>query len=76
MLSGVMHFDGYEKAFLGYASVWDSNGQRIDRAVYSGPGIAEILVSRDGMDPDDAQEFIDFNVEGAYVGPGTPVVVW
>jgi hypothetical protein len=28
------------------------------------------------MDPEDAREFIEFNIEGAYVGEHTPVLVW
>jgi hypothetical protein len=31
---------------------------------------------RDGMDSEEAREFIEFNIEGAYVGPGTPILVW
>ena len=28
------------------------------------------------MDPEDAREYIEFNIEGAYVGLFTPVLVW
>jgi hypothetical protein len=28
------------------------------------------------MDFDEAREFIEFNIEGAYMGKGTPVLVW
>lgn len=31
-----------------------------------------ILKERDGMDHDEAEEFFDFNVIGAWVGKGTP----
>jgi hypothetical protein len=33
-------------------------------------------VQRDGMDDDEAREYIEFNIEGAYVGPDTPILVW
>jgi hypothetical protein len=33
-------------------------------------------MDRDGMDEEEAREFIEFNIEGAYMGPHTPVVVW
>jgi hypothetical protein len=28
------------------------------------------------MTSEDAREFIEFNIEGAYVGEDTPVLVW
>lgn len=31
------------------------------------------ILMRDGMDRDDAEEFFSFNIEGAYMGEGTPV---
>jgi len=34
-----------------------------------------ILMDRDGMSEDDAVEFFDFNVLGAYVGERTPIFV-
>ena len=32
----------------------------------------EIFITRDGMTPEEAQEFFDFNVIGAWMGEGTP----
>jgi hypothetical protein len=32
----------------------------------------EILVERDGMDHDEAEEFFEYNVIGAWMGEGTP----
>ena len=43
--------------------------------VYSVKKVLEILMTRDGMSDDDAREFFEFNIVGAYVGPGTPVFV-
>ena len=37
--------------------------------------IIEIL-EKDGMTEEEAIEYISFNVEGAYVGPKTPVFMW
>jgi hypothetical protein len=28
------------------------------------------------MDLEEAREFIEFNIEGAYMGPDTPLLVW
>lgn len=35
--------------------------------------IVDILMGQDGMDRDEAEEFFEFNIAGAYVGEGTPV---
>jgi hypothetical protein len=34
-----------------------------------------ILVARDGMTEDEAEEYLAFNTWGAYVGPATPLYV-
>jgi hypothetical protein len=34
-----------------------------------------VLVTRDGMTPEDAEEYLAFNTLGAYVGPATPLHV-
>jgi hypothetical protein len=34
-----------------------------------------VLVERDGMERDEAEEFFDVNIEGAYVGPETPMFI-
>jgi hypothetical protein len=73
-MDGMIKFDGYDSAILGSASVWMVDGT-VERLVYSGEGIVRVLMEG-GMDREEAMEFIDFNVEGAYVGPRTPIVVW
>ena len=73
-MDGLIRFDGYDSAILGIASVWMDDG-KVERLVYSGEGIVKVLMDG-GMSDEEALEFIDFNVEGAYVGPRTPVVVW
>lgn len=61
---------------LGVSDVWDTSGQTTCRFIYSGDVIAQILISRDGMDFEGAMEWIASNVEGMYVGPTTPIVMW
>ena len=71
----MIKLDGYDDAIIGPAMVW--SGQTMDkRLVYDAEMIREILMNRDGMSSEDAREFIEFNIEGAYVGPNTPVLVW
>ena len=75
----MLKMDGYDTAVIGQATVWvsvDGGMSREDVLIYSGQGILETLVERDGMDWDDAREFIEFNMEGAYMGPQTPIIVW
>jgi hypothetical protein len=37
--------------------------------------MVDVLVSRDGMELDEAIEFIDYNCLGAWVGELTPIIV-
>ena len=64
----IMFADGYDKAIAGV--VWD--GERT-RVVYKTEGILKILMERDEMSYDEAAEFFDFNVAGAYMGVYTPL---
>lgn len=68
-------WDGYDEAIVGPAFIWSRN-DRIEVLVYNAETIRNILMARDGMDFEEAREFIEFNIENAYVGPDTPVLVW
>ena len=61
--------DGFEAAIVGIAE----GCGRSPAVVYDREKCIAILMERDGMDRDEANEFFDFNVAGAYVGVGTPV---
>jgi hypothetical protein len=43
--------------------------------VYDAEVIRDNLMQQ-GMDSDEAREYIEFNIEGAYVGEDTPILVW
>jgi hypothetical protein len=45
------------------------------RLVYDISKMRQLLVDRDGMTFDEAMEYLDFNVVGAYVGELTPIFV-
>lgn len=67
----VLLMDGFEDAFIGHS-------QRINEpvlAVYSRSKMVDILMARDGMSDEEAEEFIEFNCVGAWVGEMTPVIV-
>jgi len=70
----MLKIDGHDNAILGPAAVW-RGGSLCNALVYDAEKIRENLV-KGGMDPEDAREYIEFNIEGAYVGEHTPVLVW
>tara|TARA_R100001143_G_C3289915_1_gene100698 strand:+ start:53 stop:316 length:264 start_codon:yes stop_codon:yes gene_type:complete len=68
--------DGLDKALIGRSCIWDRSGFQEDRLIYSGEKIVAILIARDGMTAEEAMEYIEFNIEGAYVGEQTPIIMW
>lgn len=64
----------YDKAIVGIASVWQKN-QRVETLIYSGQKLMEIFMD-EGMTDEEAIEWIAFNIEGAYVGLATPIIMW
>jgi hypothetical protein len=67
----VLLCDGFDEAFIGLS-------QRINEpllAVYSYEKMIQVLMKRDGMGHDDAVDYLDFNVLGAWVGEQTPIIV-
>jgi hypothetical protein len=43
--------------------------------VYDTDKIIEILMNRDGMSEEDAFDYFYYNIEGAYVGEKTPIIM-
>jgi hypothetical protein len=72
----MMKIDGHDDAIIGPAMVWTEDGSLRDVLVYDAEKIRETLMKRDGMSFADAREYIEFNIEGAYMGPHTAIVVW
>lgn len=63
--------DDLDEAFIGIAT---RCGQPT-LAVYSWERIMKIFVERDGMSYEEAAEFIDYNITGAWVGEKTPIIL-
>lgn len=63
--------DGFEEAYLG---IFMRFGQE-PLASYDYGKCIDVLMQRDGMSYEDAVEFFDFNVIGAWMGDGTPVFI-
>jgi hypothetical protein len=63
--------DGFDEAFIGWS-------RRINEpllAVYSYDGLIKVCTERDGMDYEEAVEYVDYNVVGAWIGEQTPIIV-
>ena len=70
----MLKIDGHDNAVIGSATPWIGNS-RVEVLVYDGNKIVENLVSK-GMTEEEALEYVEFNIEGAYVGETTPIIVW
>jgi hypothetical protein len=70
----MIKYDGYDEAIIGPAYIW-RDSTTVNVLVYDAEKIRKILM-RDGMDAEKAREFIEFNIEGGYLGIETPVLVW
>ena len=64
--------DGFDKAIIGYCRICG----REDVLAYDYWKCIDILKERDGMSAEDAIEFMEFNVIGAYVGKLTPAFIY
>jgi hypothetical protein len=67
-MTGALLANGFEAALIGVGTQFNT-----DVAVYDFQDCINVLIERDGMMPEDAYEYMDFNVTGAYVGENTPV---
>jgi hypothetical protein len=67
-----LKFDGLNSAIVGIA---ERCGQE-PLLVYDYHKVVRALEVRDGMSNDEAVEFVDFNIAGAWVGEGTPLMLY
>ena len=71
MDESLLLMDGLDEALIGYSKAMNEP----IKAVYSYEKIIDVFVNRDGMEFEEAEEFVSFNILGAYVGEQTPIVV-
>lgn len=67
----VVLMDGFDDAIIGFA-------ERINTpllAIYDWDKMVDILMTRDGMEYEEAVEYIAYNCMGAWVGDGTPMIM-
>ena len=70
-MEGVLLADGLEDAFIGVSCGFGPN-----KAIYDWDKCVDIFMTRDGMTYEEAVEWIDYNVTGAYVGEQTPEFIF
>lgn len=65
----MMLADGLNAALVGVSDEWSGH----PRAIYDYAKCVRILMVNQHMSEEEALEFMDFNVIGAYVGAATPI---
>jgi|TARA_A100001391_G_scaffold160299_1_gene118875 hypothetical protein len=65
--------DGFDDAIIGFTELWGKEGYIV---VYDASKMFQTLMGRDGMTAEEATEYFEFNIQGAYVGEDTPIYVW
>jgi hypothetical protein len=61
----------FDEAIIGVAT--SSLGMMA--VAYSEPKVIDLIIKHDRMTPDEAMEYYQFNILGAYVGENTPVFI-
>jgi hypothetical protein len=67
----MLKVDGFDAAIIGVTETWLPE----PRLVYDGQKILALLMAQ-GMSDLEALEYCNFNIEGAYMGEDTPLIVW
>jgi len=69
MYDDLLKADGFDEAIIGTAG----GCSNADVLLYDTNKIISILQERDGMDEEEAREYFEFNIRGAYMGEMTPL---
>ena len=67
----MMKWDGFDNAIIGVGERNNTDSM----IVYDYNKMVKILVTRDDMSYEEAEEYIDFNIVGAWIGDTTPIIV-
>jgi len=68
-------WDGFDECVIGVANIWRDQ-MTVEVLVYSADSMINQLMVNDGMSDEEAEEYFLFNIEGAYIGIDTPVLVY
>lgn len=72
---GMVTIDDQSSAIIGACFCWDGQS-KVERFVYSGEKLVENFVENDGMSEEEALEWVIYNIDCAYWGPTSPIIVW
>lgn len=64
-------WNGFDNAIIGIGERCSTDSM----IVYDYEKMVKILVMRDDMTYEEAEEYIDFNIIGAWIGDTTPIIV-
>ena len=67
----MLKWDGFDNAIIGVGERNNTDSM----IVYDYDKMINILVTRDSMTHEEAEEYLDFNVIGAWIGDTTPIIV-
>ena len=67
----MLKWDGFDNAIIGVGERCTTDSM----IVYDYNKMVKILVTRDDMSYEEAEEYIDFNIVGAWIGDTTPIIV-
>ena len=67
----MLKWDGFDRAIIGVGGRNNTDSM----IVYDYDKMVKILVARDDMSYEEAQEYIDVNIVGAWIGDTTPIIV-
>lgn len=64
--------DGFDNAIIGIGNQFANENVLI----YSADKIIDIMMKRDGMTGEEALEYFEYNIKGAWMGKDTPIFIW
>ena len=67
----MLKWDGFDSAIIGVGERNNTDSM----IVYDYDKMINVLVTRDSMTHEEAEEYLDFNVLGAWIGDTTPIIV-
>ena len=67
----MLKWDGFDNAIVGVGERNNTDSM----IVYDYDKIVKVLVTRDDMSYEEAEEYIDYNIVGAWIGDTTPIIV-
>ena len=67
----MLKWDGFDNAIIGVGERNNTDSM----IVYDYDKMVKVLVTRDDMSYEEAEEYIDFNIVGAWIGDTPPIIV-